>query len=445
MIHELTHVWQYQQQGSPYLADAVFAQATGDGVGDSGYNYGYRRAGRADGHHPEGLRRGGTETGAGGELHGRGRRRTTSRADAPRPGHGLNPEMQAQVIMHWYVRKVLLGPDATPRSRPGSRTSTSSARRDTVDAGAGHTRVLRRRPCIRRGPRPAPRPLGAGRVAAAPVDRAGMPDADALATAARRSAAVLVVGPRNARRARCFRSRCQRRTAGWCPRRGCPRTSAADLPAFAVSAARVHARSRHPAGPAAPSRCSASGTRASTGSPSGSCGSPENDDRGRWYAAPRRPTTCDRDDLADRSAGGPASRSTSATAARSAGSGTRAPAHPPLRGAADTRQAAHRLAHLPDGQPPPHGALLRGGAAAAGRRRRHARRRRADAAHRQRPLGAAHRPERHRTAETIGDLVAASRPARPQRRDVPAARRSHRPPPRRRRVLTPPALNHHPR
>ena len=31
MIHELTHVWQYQHNGSTYLADAVFAQATGDG------------------------------------------------------------------------------------------------------------------------------------------------------------------------------------------------------------------------------------------------------------------------------------------------------------------------------------------------------------------------------------------------------------------------------
>ena len=47
MIHELTHVWQYQQEGSAYLADAVYAQATGDGVGDSGYNYGYRGAGLA--------------------------------------------------------------------------------------------------------------------------------------------------------------------------------------------------------------------------------------------------------------------------------------------------------------------------------------------------------------------------------------------------------------
>ena len=65
MIHELTHVWQYQQNGSAYLADAVYAQATGDGVGDSGYNYGYRGAGRSHGHHPEGLRTG-TENGAGG-------------------------------------------------------------------------------------------------------------------------------------------------------------------------------------------------------------------------------------------------------------------------------------------------------------------------------------------------------------------------------------------
>jgi len=105
MIHELTHVWQYQKQGTAYLADAVFAQATGDGVGDSGYNYGYDEP-AADITIPSDWT-GGTFADERGKLMGEGGADDLV-ADAGNFGT-FNPEMQAQVIMHWYVRKILLG------------------------------------------------------------------------------------------------------------------------------------------------------------------------------------------------------------------------------------------------------------------------------------------------------------------------------------------------
>jgi hypothetical protein len=104
MIHELTHVWQYQTSGSQYLADAVYAQATGDGVGDSGYNYGYDES-AASVTVPSDWA-GGTETENGGSLMG------VDGEDDLTAANGdfdtFNPEMQAQIVMHWYVRKILL-------------------------------------------------------------------------------------------------------------------------------------------------------------------------------------------------------------------------------------------------------------------------------------------------------------------------------------------------
>src|SRR5205085_9409057 len=104
MIHELTHVWQYQTSGSEYLADAVYAQATGDGVGDSGYNYGYDESAPGvvlpiDWSGNTITENGGDAIGVGGE-------------DDLAAAHGdfdsFNPEMQAQIVMHWYARKILL-------------------------------------------------------------------------------------------------------------------------------------------------------------------------------------------------------------------------------------------------------------------------------------------------------------------------------------------------
>jgi len=105
MIHELTHVWQYQQEGSAYLADAVYAQATGDGVGDSGYNYGYREQASPTVTIPKDFA-GAEETGPVGDWMGEEGQDDLA-GPAATTWAGLNPEMQAQVIMHWYVRKVL--------------------------------------------------------------------------------------------------------------------------------------------------------------------------------------------------------------------------------------------------------------------------------------------------------------------------------------------------
>jgi hypothetical protein len=107
MIHELTHVWQYQHTGSQYLADAVFAQATGDGVGDSGYNYGYREQASPTVTIPKDFGTA-TESGPVGEWMGEEGQDDLA-GPAASTWDDLNPEMQAQVIMHWYVRKVLEG------------------------------------------------------------------------------------------------------------------------------------------------------------------------------------------------------------------------------------------------------------------------------------------------------------------------------------------------
>jgi len=116
MIHELTHVWQYQTSGSQYFADAIYAQATGDGVGDSGYNYGYVETVDTTPRVtiPEDWS-GATERGPIGDWTGEGGADDLAPDGSTWPT--LNPEMQAQVIMHWYVRKVLQArpdPDVAP-------------------------------------------------------------------------------------------------------------------------------------------------------------------------------------------------------------------------------------------------------------------------------------------------------------------------------------------
>ena len=79
-------------------------------MGDSGYNYGYQTSTRQPRtvDHPRGLRD--TPPRRGWSATGWARRaRTTWRVRPAATWDGLNPEMQAQVIMHWYVRKVLEG------------------------------------------------------------------------------------------------------------------------------------------------------------------------------------------------------------------------------------------------------------------------------------------------------------------------------------------------
>jgi len=76
------------------------------------------------------------------------------------------------------------------------------------------------------------------------VDLGGMPDAHALDRAARRSAAVLVVGPRNRSPRTVLPGPVVWVGTRAVPVSWVPRTSAADLRTFAVAAARVHARGR---------------------------------------------------------------------------------------------------------------------------------------------------------------------------------------------------------
>jgi hypothetical protein len=104
MIHELTHVWQYQTNGSAYLADAVFAQATGAGVDDDAYNYGYVDNG-ATITIPIDYQ-GNTRSLDLGQTTGEGRQDDLAAANG-NFAH-FNPEQQGQIIMHYFVRKVLL-------------------------------------------------------------------------------------------------------------------------------------------------------------------------------------------------------------------------------------------------------------------------------------------------------------------------------------------------
>jgi phage-related protein len=100
LIHELTHVWQNQNEGPIYMAHAVFAQVAGEG-----YNYGYTEGGsidipngRFDGNPVEDVDEG-KMVGIGGEA-----------ALIAENGNfnAFNPEQQGQITMHYFVRRHLL-------------------------------------------------------------------------------------------------------------------------------------------------------------------------------------------------------------------------------------------------------------------------------------------------------------------------------------------------
>jgi hypothetical protein len=95
----MTHVWQHQNVGPIYMAHAIFGQATG------GYNYGYTESGgninllNSD-------YDGGAHLEPAGHIDGAG-------AEAALAGAGgnitaFNPEQQGQIMMHYFVRRVLL-------------------------------------------------------------------------------------------------------------------------------------------------------------------------------------------------------------------------------------------------------------------------------------------------------------------------------------------------
>jgi hypothetical protein len=98
-IHELTHVWQAMVTGPSYMCAAVCAQLWG-----GGYNYGYED--------DPALRvrvpidhRGDTALMARGEALGEGAERVLE----TRSFDQFNPEQQGQIVMHYFVRQVLLG------------------------------------------------------------------------------------------------------------------------------------------------------------------------------------------------------------------------------------------------------------------------------------------------------------------------------------------------
>jgi hypothetical protein len=115
LVHEMTHVWQNQNVGPIYLAHAIADHIRmGD---DPSYNYGYK-----DDAHSSQITllnakydgsseavRDGAETGEGG--------RTVVDNAAPDTFMDFGPEQQGQILMHYFVRKVLLGkpqPDYAP-------------------------------------------------------------------------------------------------------------------------------------------------------------------------------------------------------------------------------------------------------------------------------------------------------------------------------------------
>jgi hypothetical protein len=109
-IHELTHVCQAMVDGPSYLCSAVRAQLWGEG-----YNYGYRDD-RNSGVRVPIDHAGGTALISRGEALGEGAQAVLE----GRPFESFNPEQQAQIVMHYFVRRVLLG-QPEHRTRPWTR------------------------------------------------------------------------------------------------------------------------------------------------------------------------------------------------------------------------------------------------------------------------------------------------------------------------------------
>ena len=85
LIHELCHVWQGVQTGPFYMAHALWSQATIEGQEE--YNYGYDNATNGEGGQDE-------LNAANGNF------------------NAFNPEQQANIAEHYYVRKFMEGIEA---------------------------------------------------------------------------------------------------------------------------------------------------------------------------------------------------------------------------------------------------------------------------------------------------------------------------------------------
>jgi hypothetical protein len=101
LIHELTHVWQNTNVGPIYLAHAIASQISGPG-----YNYGYDEGGTAI------SIPNGNFDGSNIDNQDEGKMSGKNGADDLLAANGdftvFNPEQQGQIIMHYFVRKVLL-------------------------------------------------------------------------------------------------------------------------------------------------------------------------------------------------------------------------------------------------------------------------------------------------------------------------------------------------
>ena len=100
MIHELTHVWQFLTEGPFYMSEAIHAQVAGDG-----YNYGYVE-GVGSTTIPTDFAGNTTSVDNGSGL-GEGGQDDLAAANGD--FDQFNPEQQGQILMHYYVRRVLLG------------------------------------------------------------------------------------------------------------------------------------------------------------------------------------------------------------------------------------------------------------------------------------------------------------------------------------------------
>ena len=103
LMHELTHVWQFEQDGARYMIEAVSDSAWGDG-----YNYGYDQP--ANDPHSVTIEidyNSNRSEYKRGEITGEGAQDSLK----ARGGNLLafNREQQAQILMHYFVRRVLLG------------------------------------------------------------------------------------------------------------------------------------------------------------------------------------------------------------------------------------------------------------------------------------------------------------------------------------------------
>jgi hypothetical protein len=115
-IHEMTHVWQNQNVGPVYMGHALFSQGA---EGDAAYNYGYDTGDPAI-TLPNANYDGGSETERQGFATGEGGQ---DELNATNDFMDFGPEQQGQIMMQYFVRKVLRG-ESSPALDPWQKFAT---------------------------------------------------------------------------------------------------------------------------------------------------------------------------------------------------------------------------------------------------------------------------------------------------------------------------------